>query len=292
MDQGQSGKWVEVVRTMCNRHFGIGADGLILVQQSSAADLKMRIFNADGSEAEACGNGLRCFTKYVIERNFVEKTSLSKRAIRNNNQTDSICISIETLAGIREAKAYLTGEEVDVVEVGMGVPEFKATQIPISTIQNVLISEYKPQIEDKISASLLNSTLTIGEEELKIWILSMGNPHAVTFISQPVLNFSLEKFGPEIENNSLFPKRTNFEVVRILGRKKIEARVWERGVGETLACGSGACAIAVASRILGYTEEDVDIILKGGTLNIKWDGIGGVKLTGPTKEVFIGKYTI
>ncbi len=280
------------MRTMCDRHFGIGADGLIVVQQSYFANLKMRIFNADGSEAEACGNGLRCFTKYSVERNIIDEISLPKETIRKNIQTDNICISIETMAGIREAKAYITNEKVERVEVSMGMPEFKAAQIPISATQGIFISEYEPQIKEKVSNPLLNCSLTIEGEELKVWILSMGNPHAVTFVSQPVSKFPLAKFGPEIEKNSLFPQRTNVEIARVLGKKEIEARVWERGVGETLACGSGACAIAVVSRVLGYTGEDVDIILSGGTLNSRWDGIGEVKLTGPTKEVFTGKYPI
>jgi diaminopimelate epimerase len=277
---------------MCDRHFGIGADGIIVVQQSSSADLKMRIFNADGSEAEACGNGLRCFTKYAVERNIASKISMQREAVKNTIQTKSICMSIETIAGIREAQAYLTDGEVELVKVSMGEPEFEAVKIPISTIQGISINEYKPQEEGKESISLLNSTLPIEQEEFKLWTLSMGNPHAVTFISEPVSNFPLEKFGPYIETSALFPQRTNFEIVRVLDDKKIEARVWERGVGETLACGSGACAIAVASMILGYSEKDVDIILRGGTLNINWDGIGEVKLTGPVKEVFTGKYAI
>lgn len=265
---------------------------MIVVQQSSSAALRMRIFNADGSEAEACGNGLRCFTKYTVERNIASKISQQTDTTNNGNQPDNIHISIETMAGIREAQAYLIDGEVGKVKVTMGAPGFEAFQIPISATHGSLVSEYKAKIHDKASISLLNSILTTGDKHFKVWTLSMGNPHAVTFISEPVTDFLLERIGPGIENNSLFPKRTNFEIARVLDNKTIEARVWERGVGETLACGSGACAIAVASMILGYTGHDVDIILSGGTLHINWDGTGEVHLTGPVKEVFTGKYTI
>jgi len=265
---------------------------VIVVQQSSSAALRMRIFNADGSEAEACGNGLRCFTKYAVERNIASKISRQSDTANNGVLPDTICISIETMAGIRNAQAYLTDGVVELVKVSMGVPGFEAYQIPISATHGSLVSSYKSKINNNVSTSLLNSILTIEKKHFKVWTLSMGNPHAVTFLSEPVSDFPLEKIGPGIENNSLFPKRTNFEIARVLDNKTIEARVWERGVGETLACGSGACAIAVASMIRGYTGHDVDIILSGGTLHINWDGTGEVNLTGPVKEVFTGKYTI
>ncbi len=243
----------------------------------------MRIFNSDGSEAEACGNGLRCFTKFAIERNMV--------ALKTLNGEDA-SLSIETLAGIRIAKTYLTGEIVSRVEVSMGIPEFRAKEIPISIEQRTLANDFQHNTTETKQTPLLGCSLSVEDEELRLWLLSMGNPHAVNFRPQTVVNFPLSDYGPIIETDSLFPKHTNFEVAKVLDKNKIEARVWERGVGETLSCGSGACAIAVASKLLGYTEEKVDIILKGGILSISWDGMGEVKLTGPVNEVFSGKYLI
>ena len=257
--------WAHLARTMCQPHFGVASDGLILLESSELADLKMRIFNPDGSEAEVCGNGLRCFTKYAIERGVVGKTNLS----------------IETLSGIRQAKAYMSENKVSKVEVNMGMPQFQAEQIPLRLA--VIASEAK-------QSPILSYPLVIGKQKLTLSLLSMGNPHAVSFLSEPVADFPLSEMGPQVENHPLFPQRTNFEVARVLNRKRIEARVWERGVGETLACGSGACAIAVAAQLLDYIGEQVDIILGGGTLTIYWNKVGEVLLTGPVEEVFRGEW--
>jgi diaminopimelate epimerase len=257
--------WANLARTMCQPHFAVGADGLILLESSELADLKMRIFNPDGSEAEVCGNGLRCFTKYAIERGVVGKTNLS----------------IETLSGIRQAKAYMSENKVSKVEVNMGMPQFQAERIPLRLA--VIASEAK-------QSPILSYPLVIGKQKLTLSLLSMGNPHAVSFLSEPVADFPLSEMGPQVENHPLFPQRTNFEVARVLNRKRIKARVWERGVGETLACGSGACAIAVAAQLLDYIGEQVDIILQGGTLTIYWNKVGEVLLTGPVEEVFRGEW--
>lgn len=252
--------WAELAQAICQRHFGVGADGLILVQNSRVADLKMRIFNPDGSEAEACGNGLRCFAKYSIERGIVDKTNLT----------------IETLPGIRKTKACVSQGKVNQVEVNMGTPQFQPEQIPVKGQVDII--------------PILDYPLMIGGRKLALSLLSMGNPHAVSFLSEPVANFPLAEIGPEVERHPMFPKRTNFEIAKVLSREKIEARVWERGVGETLACGSGACAIAVAARLLSYVNGKVDIILPGGILTIYWDRVGEVLLTGPVEEVFTGEY--
>jgi diaminopimelate epimerase len=207
-------------------------------------------------------------------------------------QGEDTYLSIETLAGIRRAKVYLTDKKVNRVEVSMGIPEFRADNIPTTASYSTLTNNCQQQTTESKQCSLLNCSLSVGDEKLQLWLLSMGNPHAITFLSQTIANYPLSEFGPMVENDPLFPNRTNFEIARVLDKDKIEARVWERGVGETLSCGSGACAIAVVSKLLGYTGEKVDITLNGGILSIFWDGIGEVKLTGPVDEVFTGKYLI
>jgi diaminopimelate epimerase len=265
----KEGGWSKLARAMCDRHFGIGADGLILVQDSTIADLKMRIFNSDGSEAEVSGNGLRCFVKYAIEKGLSDK--MSSQAEQGNRS-----LTIETLSGVRKVKAYTSGNKVNRVEVNMGLPQFQPEQIPVKGKVDII--------------PILDYPLAINGKKLTLAILSMGNPHAVSFSSRPIADFPLAELGPKVERHPMFPQRTNFEVARVLSRGKIEAGVWERGVGETLACGSGACAIAVAAQLLDYVEPQVDIILKGGTLTISWDRVGEVLLTGPVEEVFTGEW--
>lgn len=263
------GDWSKLARAMCDRHFGIGADGLILVQDSTTADLKMRIFNSDGSEAEVSGNGLRCFARYAIEKGLSGK--MSSRVEQGNRS-----LTIDTLSGVRKVKAYMSGDKVNRIKVNMGLPQFQPEQIPVKVKVDII--------------PILDYPLVINRKELTLALLSMGNPHAVSFLSQPTADFHLAEIGPKVERHPMFPQRTNFEVARVLSRDKIEARVWERGVGETLACGSGACAIAVAAQLLDYVEHQVDIILKGGTLTLSWDRGGEVLLTGPVEEVFTGEW--
>jgi diaminopimelate epimerase len=269
----REGDWGELARAMCDRHFGIGADGLILMWDSTIADLKMRIFNSDGSEAEVSGNGLRCFAKYAIERGLIGK--MSSRAESRCNR-DNRSLTIETLSGVRKVKAYMSGNKVNRVEVNMGLPQFQPKQIPVKVKVDII--------------PILDYPLVIDGKKLTLAILSMGNPHAVSFVSRPIADFPLAELGPKVERHPMFPKRTNFEVARVLSRGKIEARVWERGVGETLACGSGACAIAVAAQLLDYVDRQVDIILEGGTLTVSWDRVREVLLTGPVEEVFTGEW--
>jgi diaminopimelate epimerase len=269
----REGEWSKLARDMCDRYFGVGADGLILVQDSTSADLKMRIFNSDGSEAEVSGNGLRCFAKYAIEKGFIGKTS--SRANQGNRS-----LTIDTLSGVRKVKAYMSGNKVNRVEVNMGLPQFQPEQIPVKVKVDIPIP----------SGPILDYPLVIDGKELTLSLLSMGNPHAVSFSSRPVADFPLAEIGPKVERHPMFPQRTNFEVAKVLSRGKIEARVWERGVGETLACGSGACAIAVAAQLLNHVETQVDIMLEGGTLTISWDRVGEVLLIGPVEEVFTGEW--
>jgi len=252
--------WEKLAQFACSRHFGIGADGVILVQTSQSADLRMRIFNADGREAETCGNGLRCLSKYCIDHEIV--------------QTDHL--TIETPAGIAQARICKAGDKTSEIEVSMGIPRFAAEEIPII---------------DKIDViPILNYPLTVAGETMKLSFVSMGNPHAVTFTSQAVGEFTLLKVGPLVEKHRLFPQKINFEVARILARNKIEARIWERGVGETLSCGSGACAIAVAAQKLDYVDDVVDIISPGGILTVRQDRVGSILLAGPAEEIFCGEW--
>ena len=262
-------EWSKLAQAMCDRHFGVGADGLILAQNSTIADLKMRIFNSDGSEAEVSGNGLRCFAKYAIERDLIGK--MSSRAGQGNRS-----LTIETLSGVRKAKAYISGNKVNRAEINMGLPKFQPEQIPVKIKVDV--------------TPILDYPLVIDGKKLTLSLLSMGNPHAVSFLSRPIAEFPLAKIGPKVERHPMFPQRTNFEVARVLGRGKMEAKVWERGVGETLACGSGASAIAVAAQLLDYVDRQVDIILEGGTLTVSWDRVGEVLLSGLVEEVFTGKW--
>lgn len=262
-------EWPNLARAMCDRHFGVGADGLMLVRNSAMADLGMRLFNSDGSEAEVSGNGLRCLAKYVIDKGLTRK-----RPLRAGQSKCSL--TIETLSGVRKVMAYTSGGKVSGAEVNMGLPRFQPQQIPINVRVDII--------------PILDYPLVINGKKLIVSLLSMGNPHAVSFLSRPVADFALADIGPKVERHAMFPHRTNFEVARVLSRGKVEARVWERGVGETLACGSGASAIAVAAQSLDYVDKQIDIILPGGTLTVSWDGVGDVLLAGPVEEVFTGEW--
>jgi len=253
--------WQALSVKVCQYHFGIGADGLILIMNSSRADLRMRIFNADGSEAQICGNGLRCFAKYAIDRKLAAGPQ----------------ISVETMAGINLIETAARNGKVASARVNMGKPRLKAAEIPIALV---------------VKEPVLDQILKVGGRTLKVSAVSMGNPHAVCFTDDKVEDFPLEEIGPLVEHHKLFPQRTNFEIVNIVGEDKLRVRVWERGVGETLACGSGACATAVISRLKNKSKDHVDIMLPGGTLTITWDGKSDVFLKGPAEEVFSGVYQL
>lgn len=257
--------WAKLAPAMCHRHFGIGADGIILVLPSAIADFEMRIINSDGSEAQTCGNGLRCFAKYVVDSGLFHGTQLT----------------VSTLAGIKSIQVFMSRGKVSLAKVNMGTPRLKAAEIP------VIVNDKKNYREMQ---TILDYPLVVAEHNLSLTFVSMGNPHAVNFLTSPVAGFPLAEIGPKVENHKMFPERVNFEIARVINQKKIEARVWERGAGETLACGSGACAIAVSARLKGYIEKEVDIILPGGNLNITWDGVGDIHLTGPVEEVFCGEW--
>ena len=260
--------WSQMAINMCDRHFGIGGDGLLVVSPTDKAALKMREFNVDGSEAEACGNGLRCVVKYAAYKGYIKD--------------DINHASVETISGIRKAKLDKKRGEISRIQVSMGKPEFNAKDIPVLIESNRSDSvDIKP---------ILDYSLNIDSEELLLNFVSMGNPHAVYFFKQPVSEFPLSQLGPVVEHHRIFPNRTNFEVVNVINRQLIEVRVWERGVGETLACGSGACAVAVLAQLHNYVGNKVDIKLPGGVLNVEWDGVGEVLLSGPAKIVFSGEW--
>lgn len=259
--------WSDLARKMCHRHLGIGADGLITVNKKDSR-LIMRIFNADGTEAEVCGNGLRCFAKYVIDYGIKKKPDME----------------IHTSSGIKYVHVYKSKGKVNRVKVNMGRPKFSAREIPVRInkgLEKSILLDIMSIIEQQVTAE---------NEQLTLNLLSMGNPHAISYLNIPVEKYALDRIGPVIEYQNIFPQRINFEVARVIGRDIIEARVWERGVGETMACGSGACAIAVASILKGYVGNHVNIKMPGGMLYIDWDGKGDVFLTGEVKEVFVGKW--
>jgi len=243
----------------CDRHFGIGADGLVPLFPSEVADIKMRIFNSDGSEAEMCGNAIRCAAKYLYEHGIV-----------NNNK-----IRIETLAGIMIPELIINNGLVDLVRVDMGEPRLERSEIPM---------EGPP-------GRVVNEPLKAGDTTYKITAVSMGNPHCVIF-TPDVEKISLHVAGPFLENHPVFPRKTNVEFVQVINQDEVNMRVWERGAGETMACGTGACAAAVAGVINGYTSRRLSVRLKAGVLFIEWSADNHVYLTGPAEEVFTGEYPL
>jgi len=250
-----------LTKKLCDRNFGIGADGLILILPSSKADLRMRIFNFDGSEAEMCGNGIRCFAKYAYENKLVSK----------------IKFTVETSAGTITPELIFKDKEISGIIVDMGIPKLKRREIPMN-------GEDTPVVVDE--------TLKINPEQaFKITCVSMGNPHCVTFVND-VQSIPVDEIGPKIENHSFFPEKTNVEFIQILNKQEISFRVWERGVGETLACGTGACAALVAAVLNNKTDRKATIHLPGGDLDIQWADDGHVYMTGPAELVFKGEMVI
>lgn len=257
--------WQALAKAMCERHFGVGADGILLVLPSIKADYRMRIINPDGSEAETCGNGLRCFTRYVVE---------------NKQKGRERSITIETVAGIKKATPYIKKGLVKSVKLLMGKPSFELIDLP------AVLADFKGRVP------VINYPLNIAKKSLTLTFISMGNPHVVHFLKEgeKVDKFPLLQIGPIMENHAYFPRRTNFEIAQVIDKKTIHARVWERGAGATLSCGSGACAIAAAAKLQGLIGDEVDIILPGGKLTLSWDGKGEVILKGPVEEVFRGDW--
>lgn len=250
----------ETARKISDRHFGVGSDGLVLICPSEIADFKMEMYNSDGTQAEMCGNATRCVGKYVYDRGLTDKEQ----------------ITLETLAGIKILDFNIKDGKVQSVCVNMGTPELRAEKIPV-------LSEKDEFIDEQVN---------VGDGSYRVTGVSMGNPHAVTFIDDTD-SLEIEKIGPQFENHKLFPKRINTEFAQIVDRNTIKMRVWERGAGETLACGTGACATLVAAAVNNLTDNEADLILLGGKLHIRWDRVNNnVYMTGPAQFVFDGIITI
>lgn len=240
-----------------DRHFGIGSDGLIVINPSEVADFRMNMYNLDGSEGKMCGNGIRCVGKFVYDYKMTDKTT----------------ITVETLSGIKTLQLNVEDDKVKTVKVDMGAPIIEAVQVPV-------VSEKESVIDEKID---------IDGHEYRITCVSMGNPHAVTFVDNTDA-IDIEKIGPKFENNKIFPDRVNTEFIQIVDRNTVKMRVWERGSGETFACGTGACASVVACVLNGLTEDKVLVHLLGGDLIVEYDREADtVYMTGPARISFTGE---
>ena len=247
----------ELARFVSDRHFGIGSDGLILIRPSEKADFQMDMYNADGSQAEMCGNGIRCVGKYVYDYGLTDKTE----------------ITIDTLAGIKNLKLTVENGKVSLIRVNMGSPILSSRQIPVLWEGETAV----------------NIPVEIRGRQYHMTCVSMGNPHAVVFMDN-VKELDIERIGPFFEMHPIFPKRTNTEFVEVLDRNTVNMRVWERGSGETLACGTGTCATVVACVLNNKTENDVTVHLLGGDLHIFWDREANqIYMTGPAEVVFDGE---
>jgi diaminopimelate epimerase len=259
--EGREREWGALARAMCDRHYGVGGDGLTLVLPSERADVRMRLFNADGSEAEVSGNGVRCLVKYAVERELARPHDGRVR--------------VEVASGVLEAEVFGEEGRVERVRLSMGAPRFAANEVPV-------VIEMEPPIVDM--------PLEVEGRTLALTCLSMGNPHAVLIVDGPVEDYPLQEVGPMVERHASFPERVNFGVARVLARERMEVRVWERGVGETLACGTGSSAAMVAAHVKGLVGDRVDITQPGGSLTVEWDSRGEVYLTGPAEFVFEGEW--
>ncbi len=250
----------EVSRLVSDRHFGVGSDGLILILPSERADFRMDMYNADGSQAQMCGNGIRCVGKYVHDKGLTDKTT----------------VAVETLAGIKTLALHLENGLVSTVTVDMGMPILSPKEIPV----------------DADGIAFVDRSVAVDGREVRITAGSMGNPHAVVVVENTA-ELELPRIGPFFEHHSLFPERTNTEFVEVLDHETLRMRVWERGAGETLACGTGACASLVAAHLTGRTGREATLKLLGGDLHILWDeATDHVVMTGPAEFVFDGEIAI
>lgn len=247
----------EVAKVLSDRHFGIGSDGLILIKPSDKADFRMEMYNADGSESQMCGNGVRCIAKYVYDYGLTDKTK----------------VELETKAGIKYLDLKIENGKVAMVTVDMGSPILEGKKVPVAVDKEQVVAE----------------PITVGGVDYEFTAVSMGNPHAIMFVDSTE-DFDIEGIGPQFEFNPMFPERVNAEFIEVLDRKRINMRVWERGSGETLACGTGACASVVACVLNGKTDNEVFVHLLGGDLLIKYDQKQNkVFMTGPATTVFDGE---
>lgn len=250
----------DLARFVSNRHFGIGSDGLILICKSDICDFKMKMYNLDGSEAGMCGNGIRCVGKFVYDKGLTDKQN----------------ITIETLAGIKTLELNIVSGKVETVKVDMGEPILEAKKIPV-------------KLDVKEPKEVRDLQITALDKTFKFTCVSMGNPHAVAIVEN-VKEFDVEKYGSILEVDSHFPEKANIEFIEIVNKNTVKMRVWERGSGETFACGTGACAVMVACNLNGLVDDKVTIQLLGGELEIKWDKSNNhVYMTGPATTVFEGE---
>jgi len=254
--------WPVISEKISNRHKGIGADGLIVAAASKIADLKMRMFNADGSEGEMCGNGIRCLVAFAMSEGLVD--------------SNANVISVETGAGVLDVRPTFGNSGMNGATVDMGEPILRPSVIPVD-----LTDESFPVVD---------YPLEVNGRKFLMTFVSMGNPHAVTFIEEDVSNFPLEDIGPVVENHKMFPNKVNFEVVNVVSETHLKVRVWERGSGITMACGTGACAVVVAAHMKGLVGDQVNIELPGGMLGINWSGKGSILMEGPVEEVYRGQW--
>jgi diaminopimelate epimerase len=255
--------WPALSVAMSDRHRGIGSDGLILAQESDRADLRMSMYNADGSEGKMCGNGIRCLVAFAMKNGIVP--------------ADSSTVTVETLSGDLTVTPTMGEGRVTRAVVGMGAPRFAVDEVPVVAPSH---------------DTLVDFPLSVGGGIFSISCVSMGNPHAVAFINTPVDEVPLHDLGPKVEHNPMFPERVNFEIVNILDRNHVKVRVWERGSGLTMACGTGACAVVAVGRQNGLLDDDVTVSLPGGELLLRWLGTGEVILEGPVEEVFEGDWPV
>ena len=260
---GRTGErdWPALSVAMSDRHLGVGSDGVIVLQSADDADVRMSMFNADGSQGEMCGNGIRCFVRFAIDNGAVS--------------ADRSPVTVKTLAGVLEVSPGWDDGELTHASVSMGEPILEPADVP------VLAPGPGP---------VLDYTLTVGGRSFDLAFVSMGNPHAVAFIDEPVDEVPLHEIGPLVEHHPFFPNRVNFEIVNVVSETALAARVWERGSGLTQACGTGACAIAVAARLRGLTGDGVAVALPGGELTVRWPGHGEVVLNGPVAKVYEGTW--
>jgi diaminopimelate epimerase len=258
---GEERDWPALAVAMCHRNLGVGADGLMLILASGKADFRMRLFNADGSEAEVSGNGVRCLVKYAVERGIAPASGDR--------------VTIEAIHDILEAQIFREGGTVVRSRLSMGVPRFEPKDVPLRA---------------NVKAPVLDYAIEVESRSIPVNCMSIGNPHAVHFISGDVNDYPLESIGPKVEHHPAFPARVNYGVARVVSRDRMDVRVWERGAGETLACGSGCCAAMVMAHMHGYVADRVDISQPGGLLTVEWDGRGDVYLTGPAEFIFEGEW--
>ena len=253
--------WPSLSIAMSDRHTGVGADGIILLRRSDTAHIGMTMFNADGSEGEMCGNGIRCLVGYAQEQGVVP--------------SDAATVTVETASGVLDVVPVMDRGRLVRASVRMGAPRFRPEDIPVDV---------------RGGSAVLGYPITVDGRTFKISCVSMGNPHAVAFLDEEVDDVPLHEIGPLVEHHPLFPQRVNFEIANVVDSHRIKARVWERGSGLTMACGTGACAVVAAAHRHEYVNGDVTVALPGGELQVRWPGHGDAVLEGPVEEVFEGEW--